>query len=177
MIMDDIDRRIVQLLGRDGRMPYTALARELGVSESTVRQRVTRLQDNGTLRIVALCNPLTLGHQAVRLMIRCRDLTPQVVAKSLAAMPMINHVALCAGGQDILLEGTCRDQAQLVQLMDDVRMLPGVSEVQILLLLQLFKDYSWNGLSNAVGQGFTAEGSAPRDEAAARGNRPTDRCP
>ncbi|MEU4224687.1 Lrp/AsnC family transcriptional regulator [Nonomuraea sp. NPDC026600] len=158
--MDEIDRGIVRILAKDGRTPFTALARELHVSEATVRHRVTKFLDSGALRIVALSNPLTLGHQAVRLMIRCRDLTPQAVAKSLAGMPMINHVALCAGGQDIFLEGTCRDQAQLVQLMDDIRMLPGVSDVQVLLLLQLFKDYSWEGLSSAVGQAITEEGSA-----------------
>ncbi|MFF2846230.1 Lrp/AsnC family transcriptional regulator [Streptomyces sp. NPDC058001] len=154
-MIDELDRSIMQTLTRDGRTPYTALARELGVSEATVRQRVSRLQDSGALRIVALCNPLTLGHQSVRLMIRVRDLTPRAVAKSLAGMPMINHVALCAGSQDIFLEGTCRDQAQLVQLLDEIRMLPGVSRVQVLLLLELFKDYSWNGLNNAVGQAVT----------------------
>ncbi|MFJ3667015.1 Lrp/AsnC family transcriptional regulator [Streptomyces sp. NPDC090106] len=151
-MIDDLDRDIMSALARDGRMPFTTLARELAVSEATVRQRVARLQESGTLRIVALCNPLTLGHQSVRLMIRVRDLTPRAVAKSLADMPMINHVALVAGSQDIFLEGTCRDQAQLVQLLDEIRMLPGVSRVQVLLLLELFKDYSWNGLNNAVGQ-------------------------
>lgn len=156
-VLDDIDRRIVQSLTRDGRASYTGLARELGVSEATVRQRVTRLQEGAGLRIVALCDPLALGHQSVRLMIRVRDLTPRAVAKSLSGMPMINHVALCAGSQDVFLEGTCRDQAQLVQLLDDIRMLPGVSRVQVLLLLELFKDYSWSGLASAVGQGITED--------------------
>ncbi|MEW1642466.1 MULTISPECIES: Lrp/AsnC family transcriptional regulator [unclassified Streptomyces] len=151
-MIDELDQKIMQALTRDGRTPYTALARDLGVSEATVRQRVSRLQESGALRIVALCNPLTLGHQSVRLMIRVRDLTPRAVAKSLADMPMINHVALCAGSQDIFLEGTCRDQAQLVQLLDSIRMMPGVSKVQVLLLLELFKDYSWDGLTSAVGQ-------------------------
>ncbi|MFE2943475.1 Lrp/AsnC family transcriptional regulator [Streptomyces sp. NPDC059255] len=156
-MIDDLDRGIMRILTRNGRTPYTTVARELGTSEATVRQRVARLQESGTLRIVALSDPLTLGHQSVRLMIRVRDLTPRAVAKSLADLPMINHVALCAGSQDIFLEGTCRDQAQLVQLLDVIRMLPGVSEVQVLLLLELFKDYSWDGLASAVGQGVTAE--------------------
>lgn len=150
-----MDRKIVQTLTRDGRASYTGLARNLGVSEATVRQRVSRLQESGVLRIVALCDPLTLGHQSVRLMIRVRDLTPRAVAKILSGMPMINHVALCAGSQDIFLDGTCRDQAQLAQLLDDIRMLPGVSRIQVLLLLEHFKDYSWSGLAGAVGQDVT----------------------
>ncbi|MEU3657729.1 Lrp/AsnC family transcriptional regulator [Streptomyces sp. NPDC032161] len=156
-MLDDTDHRIMRALTRDGRTPYTSLARDLGVSETTVRQRVARLQESGVLRIVALCDPLQLGHQSVRLMIRVRDLTPKAVAKTLSGMPMINHVALCAGSQDIFLEGTCRDQAQLVQLLDDIRMLPGVSRVQVLLLLELFKDYTWSGLASSVGQGVAEE--------------------
>ncbi|WP_405796594.1 Lrp/AsnC family transcriptional regulator [Streptomyces sp. NBC_01506] len=156
-MLDDIDRGLVEALTRDGRSSYTGLARKLGVSEATVRQRIARLQASDMLRIVALCDPLALGHQSVRLMIRVRDLTPRAVAKSLSGMPMINHVALCAGSQDIFLEGTCRDQAQLVQLMDDIRMLPGVSRIQVLLLLELFKDYSWSGLASAVGQSISED--------------------
>jgi Lrp/AsnC family transcriptional regulator for asnA, asnC and gidA len=155
-VIDSIDRQIIDTLARDGRTPLTTLARTLGMAEATVRLRVERLQAEGTLRIVALCNPLALGHQSVRLMIRVRDLTPRAVARSLADMPAVNHVALTAGGQDLYVEATCRDQDQLVKLLDKVRMLPGVSDVETLLLLKMYKDYSGTGLDSSVGQGATA---------------------
>ncbi|NYJ76556.1 Lrp/AsnC family transcriptional regulator [Allobranchiibius huperziae] len=155
--MDDIDRSIIAALEEDGRVPFTQLGRDLGISESAVRQRVVKLQENGQVRIVALCNPLSLGHQPVRLLVKVHDLSPRVVAKSLCAVRAINHVALTAGGHDIYVEATCRDQAQLLEILDHVRMMTGVADVRTLLLLELTKDYSWTGLVNAVGRNLTPE--------------------
>lgn len=151
-MIDDTDRSLIELLMRDGRRPYTEIAAELDVSEATVRGRVTRLQESGILRIVALCNPLTLGHQSVRLMIGVRDHSPRAVAKTLSEMAMVNHVALGTGARDIYVEATCRDLGQLVTLLDDVRRVPGVTDIDEFVLLELFKDYSWVGLREKSGQ-------------------------
>lgn len=151
-MIDDTDRRLIDLLMRDGRRPYTELGAELDVSEATIRGRVARLQDSGILKIVALCNPLTLGHQSVRLMIEVGGHSPRAVAKALADMAMVNHIALATGAHDVYVEATCRDLDQLVTLLDDVRRVPGVTRMDQYLLLELFKDYSWVGLRDKSGQ-------------------------
>lgn len=48
--MEEIDRRIVTLLAKDGRMSFTDLARETGLSVSAVHQRVRRLEKRGIVR-------------------------------------------------------------------------------------------------------------------------------
>lgn len=154
--MDAIDRGVIELLTRDGRRPYTSIAAELEVSEATVRSRVTKLQDLGILSIVALCSPLTLGHQSLRFLISVRDHTARSVAQSLGQMRMINHVALITGARDIYLEATCRDIDQLVTLLDDIRRVPGVAFIDQFILTELYKDYSWVGLRGGVGQASTA---------------------
>ena len=45
--LDDIDKALVELLQGDGRLPYTKLAAEVGLSEAAVRQRVQRLIASG----------------------------------------------------------------------------------------------------------------------------------
>ncbi|MFT6287711.1 MAG: Lrp/AsnC family transcriptional regulator for asnA, asnC and gidA, partial [Alcanivorax sp.] len=42
--LDEIDKGVIRLLRSDGRMPYRAIARELAITESTVRARVRRLE-------------------------------------------------------------------------------------------------------------------------------------
>lgn len=154
-MVDDIDRRLIAMLERDGRRRNTTMAAELEVSEATVRSRIVKLNESGILRIVALCNPLTLGHQSVRFLISVRDHSPRSVARVLVAMPMINHVALATGAQDIYIEATCRDLDQLVSLLDDVRRVPGVASIEQFILTELYKDYSWMGLAGRVGQAST----------------------
>lgn len=48
--MEEIDRRIITLLAKDGRMSFTDLARETGLSVSAVHQRVRRLEKRGVIR-------------------------------------------------------------------------------------------------------------------------------
>lgn len=47
--MEDVDRRIVELLTEDGRISYTDLGRALGMSTSAVHQRVRRLEQRGVV--------------------------------------------------------------------------------------------------------------------------------
>ena len=52
--LDGIDHQIIGLLREDGRLPYRAIARELGLTEATVRARVKRLEESDTMRVVAV---------------------------------------------------------------------------------------------------------------------------
>ena len=47
--VEEKDRRILQLLGRDGRMSYTDLGKATGLSTSAVHQRVKRLEQRGLI--------------------------------------------------------------------------------------------------------------------------------
>ena len=47
--MEDVDRRIVELLREDGRISYTDLGKALGMSTSAVHQRVRRLEERGVV--------------------------------------------------------------------------------------------------------------------------------
>ena len=60
-LLDVVDRQIVRELNADGRLPFAAVGKTLGMSESQVRKRVTRLVDNGIIRITALADPRSLG--------------------------------------------------------------------------------------------------------------------
>ena len=51
---DKLNRSIITLLQRDGRMAYSEIAQELGVSEGTIRNRVGGMKQAGMLRIVVM---------------------------------------------------------------------------------------------------------------------------
>ena len=54
--------RIIELLQQDGRMPYSTIATELGVSEGTVRNRVRQLIDDNVITIQAEALPAAFGY-------------------------------------------------------------------------------------------------------------------
>ena len=61
VVIDDVDKAIIEQLQQDGRLPYTKLGAAVGLSEAAVRQRVQRLVESGVVQIVAVTDPLTLG--------------------------------------------------------------------------------------------------------------------
>jgi Lrp/AsnC family transcriptional regulator for asnA, asnC and gidA len=144
-VLDDVNKRIIELLQRDGRMSYAALAKVVGLSEAAVRQRVQRLLDGGVMQIVAVTDPLTLGFSR-QVMIGIKvtgDL--RSVAEQIAAVPEIDYVVICAGVYDLLAEMVCVDDEHLLKLLNEtIRMIPGVTSTETFVYLKLTKQtYSW----------------------------------
>ena len=143
--LDDINKRIIEHLQRDGRMSYATLAKTIGLSEAAVRQRVQRLLDGGLMQIVAVTDPLTLGF-ARQAMVGVRvtgDL--RVVADAIAAIPEVDYVVICAGGYDLLVELVCTDDEHLLDVLNDkIRTVKGVAATETFMYLKLAKQtYAW----------------------------------
>ena len=60
--MEKLDRRILSLLAREGRMSYTDVGKETGLSTSAAQQRVRRLEQRGVIKgYRAVLDPAELG--------------------------------------------------------------------------------------------------------------------
>ncbi|PRI12364.1 Lrp/AsnC family transcriptional regulator [Leucobacter massiliensis] len=159
--MDEIDTTILALLGRDGRRPFTSIASQLGLSEGTVRNRVQRMSDSGMLVFVALCNPLSLGLQALRLFISVdRAAHIEAVCRALAELPHTNRVSAGTGSRDIYVELTCRDLTEAQRALDQIRSIDGIADMQTSVLTSFDKDHSWGGLRGGSGQALARPGSS-----------------
>jgi hypothetical protein len=64
--MDDTNKAIIQQLSSDGRKAFSSISQELGITENTVRTRVSKLVADQTMQITSLVNPEALpGSQVV----------------------------------------------------------------------------------------------------------------
>jgi Lrp/AsnC family transcriptional regulator for asnA, asnC and gidA len=144
--LDDIDAQIITHLQEDGRRPYTTIARDLHISEASVRQRVARLIKRKVIQIVAASSPLDLGLLSAQIHIRVAGDMLQQAAEELAALPEVDFVGICAGRFDLTVGVVCRDRDSLFDLLvNRVRPIPGILEVEVLLMLKVLKDnYQWS---------------------------------
>jgi Lrp/AsnC family transcriptional regulator for asnA, asnC and gidA len=143
--LDEVDRKIISVLQRDGRCPYGTIAEQVGLSEAAVRRRVQRLRETGIMEIVAITDPLQLGFSREALVgIRVQG-DVRLVADKIAAIDEVNYVVLCAGSFDILAELVTVDDDSLVHLLNDaIRSIPGVTEVETFVYLKLAKQtFNW----------------------------------
>jgi Lrp/AsnC family transcriptional regulator, regulator for asnA, asnC and gidA len=143
-MLDHTARRIIAMLQRDGRTPNTVIARELGVSEATVRARVDALTRSGVLQIVGLTDPGNMGF-GVMAMIGVQA-TSELgnVADLVATWPETTYVVISAGSYDMLVEVVCRDNADLLRISEQLRAVPGVRSTESFIYISRHKlNYAW----------------------------------
>ena len=140
MSLDAIDRALIGLLQEDGRLPYSRLARAVGLSEPATRQRVQRLIEDGTIQVVAVADPLRTGGRVVAMVGVRADGDATLVAEALAALPESIYVVVTSGRFDVLAEVVCEDHQQLAALLNEhVRTTPGVRSTESWLELGVYK--------------------------------------
>lgn len=143
--LDEADRRIIEMLQVDGRRAYGSIADEVGLSETAVRRRVQRLRDAGALQIVAVTDPLQLGFNREALLgVRVQG-DVRAAANEIASIDECVYVVLTAGSFDIICEVITEDDSHLVSVLNDqIRAVPGVTEVETFVYLKLAKQtYEW----------------------------------
>jgi Lrp/AsnC family transcriptional regulator, regulator for asnA, asnC and gidA len=142
--VDETDRLIIEQLQGDGRMPYTKLGTQVGLSEAAVRQRVQRLTDAGVIQIVAVSDPMLLGRRRIALIgVRTEgDVTD--ISEQIAAIPDAEYVVITAGSFDIMVEAMAADEADLLRITNLIRTIPGVRSTETFMLLHIAKQtFNW----------------------------------
>ena len=143
--LDDVSKKIIELLQEDGRRPYAEIGRAVGLSEAATRQRVQRLTEAGVIQIVAVTDPMQLGfHRMAMIGIRVVG-DPREVAAQLAEIESLIYVVVTLGTFDIVVEAVCENDDDLLQLITTrIRTIHGVTHTESLLYAGLYKDqYNW----------------------------------
>lgn len=142
MPLDDTDHKIIALLRKDGRLPFRALAGELGLTETTVRARVRRLEESDTMRVVAVTDYEAAGYGmmlAVGVQVEGRS-TAQV-ARDLAKFPEVFSVCQVVGSLDIELLAVAENQEALSSLISDkLAKVDGVRRIQPAMAVDVLKN-------------------------------------
>jgi Lrp/AsnC family leucine-responsive transcriptional regulator len=128
--VEEIDRRIVSLLSRNGRMSFTELARQAGLSVSAVHQRVRRLESEGVITgYVALCNADVIGLPLTAFVsIKPFDqAAPDDVPERLKDLPAIEACHSVAGEENYILKVRVGSPRDLEDLLQQIRTLANVS--------------------------------------------------
>jgi Lrp/AsnC family transcriptional regulator, regulator for asnA, asnC and gidA len=145
LALDSTDKAIIEQLQQDGRRPYTHIAREVGLSEAAVRQRVQRLIDGGVMQIVAVTDPRSVGFPRQAMIGIKADGDVMRVADAVAALTEVEYVVLTAGSLDLLVEVLVEDDDRLLELLNDkIRRIEGVRVTESFIYLRIHKEsYQW----------------------------------
>jgi Lrp/AsnC family transcriptional regulator for asnA, asnC and gidA len=144
--LDDLDVEIIRRLQYNGRMPFTQIAAELGVSEGAVRRRVKRLTESAVLQIVAIAEPQYLGWNAAAMIgVSVQAGQTDAVAHEVAQFPEVSYLFMASGEFDLFVEVYCRDREHFVAFLSErLQKIPGVQHTRTFTILKMYKlSYRW----------------------------------
>ncbi|WTW93099.1 Lrp/AsnC family transcriptional regulator [Streptomycetaceae bacterium NBC_01309] len=128
--MEDLDRQIVRLLVRDGRMSYTDLGKATGLSTSAAHQRVRRLEQRGVIRgYGAVVDPDALG-LPLTAFISVKPIDPAAPDDAPERLADLDEVEAChsvAGDESYILKVRVGAPGDLESLLAKIRAAANVS--------------------------------------------------
>lgn len=145
--LDKVDLQIIRILQRDGRTPNTDIAKDLGVSESTVRNRISRLIEKKVMQIVAVADPFKLGLDVAAIIKIHSDVKKvETVAAELSKIDEIWYVALATGRSTFDVEVYVKNIHQLHQLLEKrIWPIDGIEQTETSVVMSYIKrEYCWN---------------------------------
>jgi Lrp/AsnC family transcriptional regulator for asnA, asnC and gidA len=143
--MDAVDVQILTELMADAQMPFSRIAKKIGVSHETVRKRFEKMKNDGTIK---QCTILLDGHKlgdegTVFLMLSCaREVKKEEVMESLKRIPDLYMVIELIGDYDFFAWARLKSLKQLAHLVGDIRDLGNIDRMETLLLAQTYFAFS-----------------------------------
>lgn len=141
--MESTDQQILALLARDGRMSYTDIGRETGLSTSAAQQRVRRLEQRGVISgYRAVVDPAALG-RTLTAFISIRPLDPsqdEATPSKVEAIPEVTSCWSVAGSASYMLLVQVQDPSELDHLLTRIRTEAQVTTETTIVLTTFFKD-------------------------------------
>lgn len=136
-VMDRIDRAILGELRRNARLSFRELGSRVNLSPNAVAERLRRLVESGVIRgFHADIDPVAFGcHMSAYVDIKTgADSGPEELGKLLAKIPEVRRAVWTTGQFDFTLEISCRDQMDLVRIIEFVRTHAGIRETYTRLI-------------------------------------------
>lgn len=143
--LDETAKRIIELLQGDGRLSYSAIAKEVSLSEAAVRHRVQKLIESGVMQVVAVTDPMQMGF-ARQAMIGIKvSGNVREVAQELAVMEQLDYIVITTGRFDILAEIVAGSDDELLEIVSGrISVLDRVVTTETFVYLRLEKQtYAW----------------------------------
>lgn len=140
MKLDDLNISIIRHL-REGRKSYNIIAEDLGVSENTIRSRVSRMEEEGVLEIVGLVDPEAVErHRVVIVGVKLSTMDLVKKGEEFSRLRGVVSVCVVTGRFDLILVVMLKEGFDLLEFYtEEVSRLDGVQSVETFVV---YKSYN-----------------------------------
>ena len=137
MRISKADELLLSLLREDARASTAEIARRLGLSRTTVQNRITRLEQEGVIRgyTVRVDDELERSRIRAHILIMLRPKQMATVVKSLQAMHQVRELHSVSGGHDLVALAVAANVGEMDVLTDRIGVIDGVERTTTSIIL------------------------------------------
>ena len=144
--LDRTEKRVMELLQKDGRMSFVDMAEEVGVTEGTIRRKFYRLVNEGIIHIAGISDPFKIGFGSpVIIALNLEPGKSKTVAEQISKLQPLHYVGLATGNFDIIVQGVFPSNEELSRfILEELSTIEGIREINTSLLLRVYKQsFEW----------------------------------
>lgn len=137
-MIDLLDKQILEFLTKDARVAFKDIAEKLGVSRAAVHQHVERMKKSGVISGTGYqVNPESLGYDTCTFIgvTLSQGIKFSSVSEDLMKIPEVVECHYTTGAYALILRLYCRNNADLMRLLDAICHIDGVSNTETLISL------------------------------------------
>ncbi len=144
-LLDEKDRKIINILREDCLTPFVKIADVIGVNEGTVRHRIKRLLKNGIIKQFTIStNPEKLGLKTVAFIFVTTSDKVREIAERLVKVPNILEVHEVHSHGDLLLKIRASDPKEIADIISNkIKRIDGIRDTQVIYALNVWKESSY----------------------------------
>lgn len=143
--LDDVDRQILQAFRFGARLSNAEIARQVDVSEGTIRRRIAALAEAGVLKFVTITDPKTLGFNLYTLIgIKADGDKVAGIAQELAEFPQVPYAAISMGSFDIWIGALFRSTDEWLEFRGRLAKIEGIRDTETFQITRVLKqNFDW----------------------------------
>lgn len=140
--LDEIDYKILEILRRDARTPFTEVGRDLGISDATVHVRMKRMMDEGIIKRYTIeVAEKALGRNVCGfVLINVKPGSLEEAANQLVENEKVSGIYEIHGPNDLLVKVGAGDLDEMRDLMLKIRGIPNVTTSELITVYKVWKE-------------------------------------
>lgn len=131
------DEELIALLKADAREPVASLARKLGLSRTTVQDRLRRLEEAGVIASysIRLSREMEQGGMRAFVTLAVEPRRQIEVGKALSRFPQIETLHTVSGKFDLVAQVKTASSEAMDRLIDGIGQIPGITRIETSVIL------------------------------------------
>ncbi|WP_110928141.1 Lrp/AsnC family transcriptional regulator [Bacillus massiliglaciei] len=139
--IDELDRGIIRMLSKDGRLPFSEIANALNVTEKTIRLRYKNLVQHEIIEVVGVVNPIALGLKAGAIIqIKTKQGMIAKVKEELSTLKEVRFITMTSGEYPLLIQINVQSQEDIKNSMLKLDGIEGIIAINTIIQLENYKN-------------------------------------